>query len=265
VFRKMFILMIACLGLVAAGCAPATTATPDAPQSAAAPAVTPTVLQSAAAPAATSAPSGPGVTATQPATAPTTPVPTSSSAAASATSGTIRFVIVEGTEARYKVKEQLASRNLPSDAIGTTQAVTGTVVIQPDGTIVRDQSKIVVDLQTLRSDESRRDNFISRNTLQTSQYPTVEFVPTEARGLPVPLPTSGQGTFELVGDLTLHGVTKPITWQVNASLDGQSLTGTATTSFKFADFGMTVPRAFVVLSVEDNIRLEIDFKMLRQS
>jgi len=60
-------------------------------------------------------------------------------------------------------------------------------------------------------------------------------------------------------------VTRPVTWDVTARLNGQDLTGTATTSFKFEDFGMSVPRAFVVLSVDDNIRLELDFHFVRQS
>lgn len=178
----------------------------------------------------------------------------------------MRFVLVpDGTQARYRVREQLARLSFPSDAVGTTNAVSGQVVVNSDGTVVREQSKIVVDLRTLQSDESRRDNFIRNNTLQTNQFPTAEFVPTAVQGLASPLPTSGEGKFQLGGDLTIHGVTRPVTWDVTARLNGQDLTGTATTSFKFEDFGMSVPRAFVVLSVDDNIRLELDFHFVRQS
>ncbi len=232
VFRKVFVLTIACLGLIVAGCASATGSTPNAPQ---------------------------------PASVPTTSAPASTPATSSATSGTIRLAIAEGTEARYRVREQLANRNLPGEAVGTTTAVTGAIVVRPNGAIVSDQSKIVVDLQTLRSDESRRDNFIKQNTLQTNQFPTAEFVATEARGLPSTLPASGEATFQLVGDMTVHGVTRPVTWDVTARLAGNDLSGTATTSFKFGDFGMTTPRVAVVLSVEDNIRLEVDFRLVRQS
>lgn len=179
--------------------------------------------------------------------------------------GTIRLVIAEGSEARYRVKEQLANRSLPSEAVGATQAVTGAIVVRPDGTIVRDQSKVVVDLRTLRSDESRRDNYIKQNTLHTNQFPLAEFVPTEARGLPSTLPASGEATFQLVGDMTIHGVTRPVTWDVTARLASDEVTGSAKTSFKFGDFGMTVPRVMVVLSVEDNIWVEVDFKVVRQS
>lgn len=204
----------------------------------------------------------------------TAPVPAVSPSAPAAPAGSVplaasdsmRFVLVpDGTQARYRVREQLARLSFPSDAVGTTNAVSGQVVVNPDGTVVREQSKIVVDLRALQSDESRRDNFIRNNTLQTNQFPTAEFVPTAVQGLASPLPASGEGKFQLIGDLTIHGVTRPVTWDVTARLDGQDLTGTATTSFKFEDFGMSVPHAFVVLSVDDNIRLELDFHFVRQS
>jgi polyisoprenoid-binding protein YceI len=70
-------------------------------------------------------------------------------------------------------------------------------------------------------------------------------------------------TFQLVGDLTVHGVTRPTTWEVTAQIvDGQALVGSATTSFTFADFGMTAPRVSVVLSVEETIKLELDFHLV---
>jgi polyisoprenoid-binding protein YceI len=166
------------------------------------------------------------------------------------------------SEARYRVREQLASLKLPSDAIGATSVISGALVIEPDGTLVSQASKFVVDLTTLKSDQSRRDRFIQNGTLQTRSYPTAEFVPTKAIGLPSPLPTSGTVTFQLVGDMTIHSVTRPATWDVTAQVNGQELSGSASTSFTFEDFGMTPPRVPVVLSVEDNIKLEIDFHLV---
>src|SRR5207302_1831195 len=114
------------------------------------------------------------------------------------------------SRASYHAHEQLVGRTLPSEAVGTTKAVRGTIVLSPDGSIVPDQSQISVDLSQLTSDESRRDTFIKSSTLQTSRYPTATFVPRQAEGLPTPLPTSGQLIFQLAGDLTVHGATKPV-------------------------------------------------------
>ncbi len=181
-----------------------------------------------------------------------------------ATGGQLRLVLAsEGNEARYRVREQLANLAFPSDAIGKTSAVSGLIVLAEDGAIVREESKFVVDLTTLRSDNNRRDNFIQRNTLQTGSYPMAEFAPTEALGLPFPLPTTGEVNFQLVGELTVHGVTHGVTWEVTAqAVDGRELVGSAATSVTFADFGMTAPQVPVVLSVQENIGLELDFHLI---
>ena len=103
-----------------------------------------------------------------------------------------------------------------------------------------------------------RDGFIKRSTLETDKFPTAEFVPTEVKGLPTPLPKSGPVTFQITGDMTVHGATKPVTWDVTGTVDGNTFKGTAKTAVQFADFGMNQPRVPRVLSIEDNIRLEID-------
>lgn len=169
----------------------------------------------------------------------------------------------ETSEARYRVHEQLANRPLPNDAVGVTKAISGQIVLDGNGRLVANQSKLTIDLRELKSDSDRRDNFIRRNTLETEKFPQAEFVPRQVKGLPSPLPTSGEHSFELVGDLTLHGVTKPVTWQAKAQVNDRELIGSAHTAVKFGDFGMTQPRVAVVLSVEDNIRLEIDFRLMK--
>lgn len=65
-----------------------------------------------------------------------------------------------------------------------------------------------------------------------------------------------------MGDLTVRGVTKPTTWQVDAAFDGGRITGTATTTFPFSEFGLTQPRVPVVLSVADTIKLEYTFSLV---
>ena len=169
-----------------------------------------------------------------------------------------------GNEARYRVREQLANVSLPSDAVGRTSAISGAIVINADGSVASDQSKVSVDITGLKSDRSQRDRYLQNNVLQASKYPAAEFVPTSVTGLPSPLPTSGAVAFQLTGDLTVHGVTKSVTWDVTATAaDGKDLTGTAMTSFTFADFGLTQPRVPVVLSVEDTIKLELDFHLVK--
>lgn len=173
-------------------------------------------------------------------------------------------VVAEGNEARYRVREQLAGFDLPSDAVGTTTVVTGAIVIDADGKVVKESSKFTIDLTTLKTDSDMRDNYVRRNTLQTAEHASAVFVPTELRGVTFPLAATGDLTFQMVGELTLREVTKPVTWEVTAKVDGGTITGQAKTQFTFADFEMTKPSVRRVLSVNDEIRLEYDFRLVRQ-
>ena len=168
-------------------------------------------------------------------------------------------------KARYKVREQLAGINFPSDAVGTTESVTGTIVLNPDGSVDAAQSKLTVDLRTLKSDQDMRDGFIQSRTLETDKYPTLLFVPKRVVGLPQALPSArgAQAGFQLVGDMTLHGVTKEVTWNVVATFGNDQVAGRATTTLQFATFNITKPSLARLMSVEDKIDLEVEFKAKR--
>jgi polyisoprenoid-binding protein YceI len=238
-----------------------------------APSTTPTAID----PPATAQPTSAAATAPPPTAAPTTPPPPTTAptlaptatqpptAAATAAQG-VRLV-VEGSqsEARYRAREQLLGRNLPSDAIGTSKTVSGRIVLGASGEPLPEQSQISVDLTALQSDERRRDNFIKQDTLQTSRFPSATFVAREVEGLPTPIPTSGDATFKLSGELTVHGVTRPVTWQVTATFSDTAVSGTATTKVNISDFGMTPPKAGPVLSIEDELTLELAFAANREA
>ncbi len=198
-------------------------------------------------------------------TPPATPAPTPTAAPSEAAAGDrLTYVVIsEESEARYRVREQLVGLDLPNDAVGTTRAITGVLVLKGDR-VVPEASRFQVDLRTLTSDQARRDNFIRRNTLQADRYPYAVFVPRETQGLPSPLPTSGEHTFRLVGDLTIREATRPVTWEVTARVEGDRLIAQARTQFTFADFGLQPPRVPVVLSLDETIRLEMDAVLQRQ-
>ncbi|HTS88314.1 MAG TPA: YceI family protein [Gemmatimonadales bacterium] len=165
--------------------------------------------------------------------------------------------------ARYRVREQLARLNFPSDAIGSTSGVSGSITLADDGSVVPAESKITVDISALKSDRDRRDMYVSRRTLETDRFPAVELVPTALHGLPWPLPGSGQFEFQLDGNLTVHGTTHATSWKVVAEATDSGFTGTATTGFTFADFGLDKPQVMIVLSVDDSIHLEYVFHLRR--
>jgi polyisoprenoid-binding protein YceI len=176
----------------------------------------------------------------------------------------IQFDLVpDQSEARYLVTEQLAGKDLPNDAVGSTKQVSGAVFITADGGIDAARSKFVIQAGSLTTDQSRRDGYVRQNILQIDQYPEIVFVPTAVSGLSNPLSATGEVSFILTGQLTIRDVTKEVTWQVTGSINGDTAKGTAKTAVKFADFNLSQPRVPIVLSVEDNIRLEMDITLQR--
>lgn len=159
--------------------------------------------------------------------------------------------------ARFYAQEVLVGvgANTP---VGTTMDVKGQILVDLSGKPLSDQSKITVGLDSLVTDSANRDRFIKRSTLETQTYPTADLTITDVPGLPLPMPSSGTYAFEILGDLTIHGVTRPTTWQANVSFADGGVTGTASTTVLLTDYGMTPPKAGPVISVEDAIRLEID-------
>ena len=177
-----------------------------------------------------------------------------------------RFVAdSDGNKARYRVRERLVGNELDNDAVGETPKVTGTIALDKSGKIIPTESGFAVDLASLKSDQDRRDGFVRRRLLVTDSFPATRFQVTDVKGLPSKLPTSGTAEFQLIGNLTVKGVTRPTTWNVTATVAGNKLTGSAATKFTFADFQLTQPKVPILLSVVDTIALEYDFAMTRQT
>ena len=193
--------------------------------------------------------------------APTATATTAATAAPSASTTVTGTWTVSGTsKATVRVREQLVGVNLPSDAVLVATGAAGSFALNNDGTFASG-AKISFDLTTLASDNRNRDDFIKGDTLQTRQFPKAEFVPTRTTGLTLPMPTSGDFTFKLTGQMTIKGKAKEVTFDVQAKRTGNELTATATAApaWKFGDFGMTAPSVpFRVVSIVDEIRVVID-------
>lgn len=192
-----------------------------------------------------------------------------------AQAGPVTLELVEGTKARYRVKERLVGVDFGTEAVGTTEAVTGKIVLKADGSVDAAQSKITIDMRTFKSDQALRDQYLGFAVLQTQEFPMLEFVPSRAEGLPNPLPVgtpyevnpaitipSAVG-FNLIGNVTMHGVTKEVTWRVVATLLPDTAAGRATASVTFDTFGLTKPVIPILASAEDTITLEIEFRATR--
>ena len=170
------------------------------------------------------------------------------------------FTLGEGTVARYKVEEVLANTGFKI-ATGETSDVAGSIAFDVDGNVVSQDSRIAVQAATLTTDSNRRDGYVRNRTLETDTWPEVVFQPTSIDGLPAPLAdATGPVDFTITGDLTVKDQTREVTWDAMADFAGDgTASGMASVVFTFEDFGMDKPRVAIVVSVEDEILLELDF------
>lgn len=179
-------------------------------------------------------------------------------------SGAARFVVAPtGNEVRYRVREQLAGFDLPNDAIGKSASISGAIALDANGRVLPEASRFVIDASTFISDRDRRDGYVRGRLLIAEQHPTIVFAPTQVRGLTIPS-DSGTSSFDVLGNLTVRGVTRPTTWRATARFQDGRVRGTASTRFAFAEFEIEKPRVRSVLSVADTIGLEYDFTLVRQ-
>ncbi|MGI8477214.1 MAG: YceI family protein, partial [Thermomicrobiales bacterium] len=177
------------------------------------------------------------------------------SAAAVAQVASVYTITADTSAVRYRAQEELAGKGA-NEAVGTSNAFVGNIYFDASGMPLA-CSRFDADLRTLKSDSARRDNYLYGNTLQTEQFPLASFVVTSITGLDKPLGKDA-ATFTLVGDLTIHGVTKTAAWEITASLDGGTLTGKGSTAFDMPDFSITPPKVGPVISLDEHVKLEVD-------
>src|SRR5688572_3508820 len=175
--------------------------------------------------------------------------------AAALPGGTRKFVIVPAEScAKYVVEETL--RGLVTNAVGTTNAISGEIYLTPTGLASGQTSQFRVDLSTLKSDESMRDNFIRQNTLQTNRFQFAEFTVKSLTGFPADYAANTQVEMTLTGTLKIRNIEKDVEWKVLARQSGNTLTATADTDILFRDFGMTPP-SVPVATAKEGIHIQV--------
>lgn len=177
----------------------------------------------------------------------------------SGTKSYLEVTFLPDSIARYLITEQLATLDFPIDAIGETNQINGSINFDKNGKIIKDTSTIIVNVSSLKSDSDRRDRYISRRSLESDKYPEAVINIKKINDLPWPLPNNGSYEIEIIGDMLVHGVTDEVTWKTIVYFEKNKLSGISKTNFKFEKFNMDLPRVAIVLSVENNIRLELEF------
>jgi polyisoprenoid-binding protein YceI len=148
-----------------------------------------------------------------------------------------------------------------SNVRGRIGGVKGTIVLN-DSDITKSTVNVTMDVTTVDTGVSMRDNDLkSPNYFDTAQFPTATFTSTSVSG--------SAGHLTVVGNLTLHGVTKPVTLDVdgpdgpiNGMGNKQHEGYSATTTLNRKDFGVGAKTPNGMVSEE--VKLTIDLDVAKQ-
>ncbi|MER3500234.1 MAG: polyisoprenoid-binding protein [Candidatus Fervidibacterota bacterium] len=120
--------------------------------------------------------------------------------------------------------------------IGRFNEISGTIVVAKE--LAKSSVEITINAASLDTGVPDRDNHLkSPDFLNVKQFPTITFKSTRIRQLKPNL-------YEVTGDLTLHGTTKPITVRVRKIAEGRNFKGAQVVAFegsftiKRSEFGM---------------------------
>jgi polyisoprenoid-binding protein YceI len=188
--------------------------------------------------------------------------------------GLSTFVIVpEESQASYIVSEEffegaLAKLGIEAgnvEVVGSTQNIGGQLEFDfADLSILPGTNRFTVNMTSLSTDQSRRDNWIRENGPEFNRYPLAEFVANSLANTPPSYTQGEEVQFKMLGDLTIREVTQPVTFDVIATFDGDTATGVATADLRMTDFGIEPPNFANTLTVADEFSVEVEFTARQQ-
>jgi polyisoprenoid-binding protein YceI len=167
-------------------------------------------------------------------------------------------IVQETSKAEFSLNEVLSG--VPTLVLGTTNQIAGDIILDPKAPANIQIGEIKVNARTLKTDNDQRNGAIGRLILK-SEDPANEFIvfkTAQVTGMPQEIQTDKEFTFKIMGDLTIRGVTKPVTFDATGTLknDG-TLTGTAKTSLTYGDFGLSVPNLSFLANVDKTVNITI--------
>lgn len=129
------------------------------------------------------------------------------------------------------------------------------------------KAELTIDATTVDTRNEMRDKDLkSENFFDVSKFPTITFVSSK-------VDPAGKGKLKITGDMTLHGVTKPVTWLVEgpaqAVKDGKGNLhsgATATTTINRKDFGLTWSKTLDGggAMVSDDVELSVEVELVEK-
>ncbi|MDX2038095.1 MAG: YceI family protein [Isosphaeraceae bacterium] len=180
-----------------------------------------------------------------------TPAPTPAAAAAPAPAPAAATGLAISGASGSKI-EFIGSKKVGGAHTGGFKAWTGAIEPSADGKGVAKIS-VDIDMTSIWSDDEKLTAHLkNQDFFEVDKFPKASFVTTEIK-------TGGEkgATHTLVGNLTLHGVTKSIQIPATVKLDGGVAALTSEFSLKRSEFGMTFTGPGGVIRDEVVIKLDV--------
>ena len=169
-------------------------------------------------------------------TAPPTTIPAASSTTTGASAVAGRWTLVgDASTVGYRVKEVLGGVDV--EGAGRTNRVTGSLTIAATAATT---GEFTVDVASISSDDDRRDRQFRGRIMDVAKFPTASFRLTE----PIEFGSPAEGTavkVDATGELTLHGVTRSVTFPIEAKLAGGRIGVLGNIPVVFADYQIPNP------------------------
>jgi len=144
--------------------------------------------------------------------------------------------VSSGSQAGYRVQEVLFGQN--NTAVGRTSDVTGQMAIA--GSTVP-AATFTVDLTTVHSDQAERDVQFEGRIMDTATYPTAKFTLSAPIELGA-VPATGQiVTARATGALDMRGVSRSVTFSVQARYSGSAIEVSGSIPVLFANWDIANP------------------------
>jgi polyisoprenoid-binding protein YceI len=173
----------------------------------------------------------------------------------------VRYAVdAELSEACYISPEIFLGINEFRVAVGITKSIDAEVEIDLGNVANSLVGDVTINISELKSDEGRRDGAIQNRWIETNKYPFATFTNISVVGLPTRPYVEGETlNFQLVGTLKLREAERETTFEAKATIKDDMLVVVAYTDITFSGFDIETPAIPGFVSVDDELRLLLNF------
>jgi polyisoprenoid-binding protein YceI len=165
----------------------------------------------------------------------------------------------------HSTAQFVARHMMITNVRGGFSGVQGTAVYDAENPTAS-SIEVVIDANMINTLEAARDTHLkSADFLDVEKYPTITFKSSS-------ITPEGDGELNLKGDLTIHGVTKPVVLKVEVPsaetkdpFGNARIGASATTKIKRSDFGLTWNATLETggFLVGDSLKIELEVSLIR--